>query len=348
MIATQGFYTATTIRQSQLANGAISDAANLRDKVAVHDIYPGAQLTSSDFASGTANIASTLTDRQRAISLPFDSAHAKLSDLQVGDHVDIYAGFNVIPLAANGMPISGAQPRAVIRMIMPNVARSRHRQEDGGRLRERRPQGDRRASGEPGLRVGQRQALAHHPAGDGCEGIPAEHRHARDAATWRPAGDHPELARRSPVSLEQYRFLVLLDDHITDAAVRAALPPAAPVHVTSLRDARVRMGQLLERPPQTGTRRLRDVLGGGAPDVGEVAERRPETAVVMLYEGNPNGFMGPAFKAGAQDLIVLPQPTAQLTFQLEKVIARHRGPGGSGSPAPLIAILGPRAVPARR
>ena len=62
VIATQGFYTATTIRQSQLANGAISDAANLRDKVAVHDIYPGAQLTSSDFASGTANVASTLTN----------------------------------------------------------------------------------------------------------------------------------------------------------------------------------------------------------------------------------------------------------------------------------------------
>lgn len=122
VIATQGFYTATTIRQSQLANGAISDAGNLRDKVAAHDIYPGAQLTASDFASGTTNVASTLSDRQRAISLPFDSAHANLSDLQVGDHVDIYAGFNVLPLSANGTPISGAQPRAVIRMIMPNVA----------------------------------------------------------------------------------------------------------------------------------------------------------------------------------------------------------------------------------
>jgi Flp pilus assembly protein CpaB len=122
VIATQGYYTATTIRQSQLANGALSDAANLRDKVATHDIYPGAQLTSGDFAAGSANVASTLTERQRAISLPFDSAHANLDDLQIGDHVDIYAGFNVIPLAANGTPISGAQPRAVIRMIMPNIA----------------------------------------------------------------------------------------------------------------------------------------------------------------------------------------------------------------------------------
>jgi Flp pilus assembly protein CpaB len=121
VIATQGFYTATTIRQSQLENGAISDAGNLRNKVALHDIFPGAQLTASDFASGTPSVASTLTDRQRAISLPFDSAHANLVDLQVGDRVDIYAGFNVIPLAANGTPISGAQPRAVIRMIMPNI-----------------------------------------------------------------------------------------------------------------------------------------------------------------------------------------------------------------------------------
>jgi pilus assembly protein CpaE len=145
------------------------------------------------------------------------------------------------------------------------------------------------------------------------------------------------------VSLEQYRFLVLLDDHVTDAAVRAALPPAAPVHVTSLRDAVSRVGKLLdETAPDL-------VLVGCATHseaalqiVGDVTERRPETAVVVLFEGNPNGFMGPAFKAGAQDLIVLPQPTAQLTFQLEKVIARHRGPSATGSTAPLIAILGPK------
>jgi pilus assembly protein CpaE len=145
------------------------------------------------------------------------------------------------------------------------------------------------------------------------------------------------------VSLEQYRFLVLLDDHVTDAAVRAALPPAASVHVTSLRDAVSRVGKLLdETAPDL-------VLVGCATHseaalqiVVDVTERRPESAVVVLYEGNPNGFMGPAFKAGAQDLIVLPQSTAQLTFQLEKVIARHRGPGATGSTAPLIAILGPK------
>ncbi len=49
-IATTGLYSATTIRQSQLLNGAYSDASSLRDRVATRDIYPGSQLTAADFA----------------------------------------------------------------------------------------------------------------------------------------------------------------------------------------------------------------------------------------------------------------------------------------------------------
>lgn len=121
VVATTGLYSATTIRQSQLTDGALSDAANLRGKVATHDIYPGAQLTAADFAAADTNIASTLVDRQRAISIPLDAAHGMLSNLEVGDRVDIYAGFNVIPLGADGAPISGGQARPVTRMIMSNV-----------------------------------------------------------------------------------------------------------------------------------------------------------------------------------------------------------------------------------
>lgn len=121
VIATTGLYTAQTIRQSQLADGALSDAASLRDKVAVHDVYPGAQLAASDFAPAQSNIASTLTDRERLIAVPFDAAHGMLNALQVGDRVDIYAGFNVIPLGRDGSPISGGQSRPVTRMIMGNI-----------------------------------------------------------------------------------------------------------------------------------------------------------------------------------------------------------------------------------
>src|SRR4051812_12589097 len=56
VIATSGLYSAQTLRQSQLLNGAYSDASTLRDKVATRDIYPGSQLTTADFAPAATNI----------------------------------------------------------------------------------------------------------------------------------------------------------------------------------------------------------------------------------------------------------------------------------------------------
>jgi pilus assembly protein CpaE len=144
------------------------------------------------------------------------------------------------------------------------------------------------------------------------------------------------------VSLDAYRFLVLLDDHVTDAAIRQALPTGAQVYVTSLRDATSRgRGLLEEAAPDI-------VLVGCAAHstaalqaLSQISLERPDTPIIVLYEGNPNGFMDPAFKAGAEDLIVLPQPTEQLRFQLQKAIARRRGPAG-GQPSPMITILGPK------
>ena len=56
LIATTGLYSATTIRQSQLLNGAFSDASSLRDRVATRDIYQGSQLTAADFAPAAAYV----------------------------------------------------------------------------------------------------------------------------------------------------------------------------------------------------------------------------------------------------------------------------------------------------
>jgi Flp pilus assembly protein CpaB len=121
VIAAKGLYTAMTIRQSQLLEGALSDPSSLRGKVATHDIYVGAQLTASDFAAGETNLASSLTDRERLISIPLDSAHGLTGQLQAGDSVDVYAGFNVIPLAADGTPLSGGQARPVLRLVMSDI-----------------------------------------------------------------------------------------------------------------------------------------------------------------------------------------------------------------------------------
>ena len=145
------------------------------------------------------------------------------------------------------------------------------------------------------------------------------------------------------MSLEANRFLVLLDEHVDDGAVRAALPPAAPVHVTSLRDAMSRGPRLLDDTTPDLV-----IVGCAAHSelalqvVRDFAHRRSDCPVVVLYEGNPNGFLGPAFRAGAEDLIALPQPSMQLSFQLEKVIARRHGAGATRDPAPMIAVLGPK------
>ncbi len=73
----------------------------------------------------------------------------------------------------------------------------------------------------------------------------------------------------------------------------------------------------------------------------KIGARRNDCPMVVLYEGNPNGFMDQAFDAGADDLIVLPQPAEHVAFAIEKVVARRRGPG-SPRVGSMIVVLGPK------
>jgi len=120
VIATTGLYSATTIRQSQLLNGAFSDASSLRDKVATRDIYQGSQLKATDFAPATTDLAASLTKHQRIVTIPFDAVHGTVANLQAGDHVDIYAIFNLVPVNSAGIATAGGG-HTVLRMIMSNV-----------------------------------------------------------------------------------------------------------------------------------------------------------------------------------------------------------------------------------
>ncbi|HSC92650.1 MAG TPA: Flp pilus assembly protein CpaB [Gaiellaceae bacterium] len=121
VIASKGLYTATTIREGQLLEGAFSDPSSLRGRVAARDIYPGAQLTAADFASSNDALAASLTEVQRVVSIPLDAAHGLIGDIAAGDRVDIFAGFNVVPLRADGTPVSGGQSRAVLKRIMADI-----------------------------------------------------------------------------------------------------------------------------------------------------------------------------------------------------------------------------------
>jgi pilus assembly protein CpaE len=145
------------------------------------------------------------------------------------------------------------------------------------------------------------------------------------------------------VSLDGFTFLVVTDESSSEALIRSALPANAPVRVASLHDALGSGAQLV-------TESAADMVLVGCSEhpeqalrvIAEMAAVNSSRPIIALYEGNPNGFMGPAFRAGADDLIVLPQPAGQLAFELQRVVARRRTPGGDQRRAPLVTVLGPK------
>lgn len=120
-IAASGLVSTTTVVREDLRGGAFSDTASLRGQVTTRDIYPGQQLTAADFTGGGTTLAGSLTKAQRLITIPLDSAHGMIGQLQAGDRVDVFAGFNVIPLAPGGVPLHGGQARPMLRRITQNI-----------------------------------------------------------------------------------------------------------------------------------------------------------------------------------------------------------------------------------
>jgi Flp pilus assembly protein CpaB len=121
VIAAANLYTTTTLRESQVLEGAFSDPASLRGEVATTTIAAGSQLKASDFAPASTNATSTITGDQRIVSIPFSAANGLSGVLQAGDHVDVYVGFNVVPVTPTGVAVAGGQSRPVVRRILSNV-----------------------------------------------------------------------------------------------------------------------------------------------------------------------------------------------------------------------------------
>jgi Flp pilus assembly protein CpaB len=121
VVASKGLLTATTIRESQLRDGAFSDPASLTGRVATREIFEGSQLTAADFSATTTSLAGTLTDRERIVSIPLDAAHGLIGQVEEGNRVDIYAGFNLNQLRLDGTPVNSGTTRPVLKMIMANV-----------------------------------------------------------------------------------------------------------------------------------------------------------------------------------------------------------------------------------
>jgi pilus assembly protein CpaB len=122
IIASQDLYQVSTLPKGEVADGAITDPATLKGRVTTADIYPGEQLTAAKLETGGATgLGNRITGDQRAVTVPIDAAHGMVGQISAGDHVDVYAGFNVKKLNPDGTPANGAAERPVLKLIVPDV-----------------------------------------------------------------------------------------------------------------------------------------------------------------------------------------------------------------------------------
>jgi len=134
VIASKHLFGTTTIRESQLREGALSDPSALNGKVATTEIYKGGQLTATSFAAGGESLTAELTGDERILGVPLDSAHGLIGEVEAGSHVDVYAVFNVTPHRADGTPIGGGTSIAILRRIITDVPVVEVSQKTGGGL----------------------------------------------------------------------------------------------------------------------------------------------------------------------------------------------------------------------
>jgi pilus assembly protein CpaB len=94
VVGTSGMYVKTNIPKNQVKSGAFVDPSTLTGKVAVTDIYPNQQLTSTDFAVSTTGISGQLALRERAVVIPLGSPQAVGGQITSGSHVDVWVSYN--------------------------------------------------------------------------------------------------------------------------------------------------------------------------------------------------------------------------------------------------------------
>ena len=146
------------------------------------------------------------------------------------------------------------------------------------------------------------------------------------------------------MSLGAQTFLVVNDDSLAESTIRAALPATTSIRFVSLRDALDSAAELVrESAPSVVLVNCSSNAEWGLRVITDMSGVQPSRPIISLYSGNPNGFMDPAFRAGADDLIVLPLPPEQLAFELQKIVSRHRGvPSPERQGGQIITVLGPK------
>ena len=115
VMAKKGLYQVTSVQKDQLRNLAVSDPSALTGLIAAHDIFPGQQLTSTDFSpQAETSIPYQITGPERAIAIPVDTTHGLIGQVAAGNFVDIYVG-----LGASGS--STATAGSSVRLLASDI-----------------------------------------------------------------------------------------------------------------------------------------------------------------------------------------------------------------------------------
>jgi Flp pilus assembly protein CpaB len=114
VVGSSGLFQLTSIPKKELKSGAFVDPQTLTGKVAAIDIYPGQQLTATDFVPTNGSVLSqTLARTQRAVVIPLDNAAEVGGQILAGDHVDVWVAWTA--QGANGVS------KPVVREVLQNM-----------------------------------------------------------------------------------------------------------------------------------------------------------------------------------------------------------------------------------
>ncbi len=323
VIATQGMYAPTTLPQKEVEVGAVADPSYLAGRAAAADIFPGQQLTETDFAaSDTAAVDSQLTGTERAFAMSIDGTHGISSQVMPGDRVDVYISVNgttklfepnVKVITTPTVPGPAGGGNLILQIDTKDAARWLFAADNS--------HADLRPS--PGHRSQAHEALA----GNFCDA----------AEVARPRGQ--QMPSR-PV-----HALLAVEPGVDAEDVKDSLPGTEDFNVVGV---------------VTGAEEALSWLRGGVADLllvacagysdrallllDAVARQAPDLNVMVLGHGSPNGFLRRAFEAGADDIVMLPATPEQIRFEIHKLMARKQGADTPlvNENSRLVCILGPK------
>jgi pilus assembly protein CpaE len=138
-----------------------------------------------------------------------------------------------------------------------------------------------------------------------------------------------------------FHVYAALEDGFGAEAIRDALPKGTPVRAVSLTDAGL-AGSEIPRAADLVVVGCFESHDQAVEVIAAASAQRADRPVVVLYEGSANGFLERAFEAGADDLVELPESAEQLSFTLEKALARRRGSAAGTAEGAMITVLGPK------